>query len=42
MTHKDARRIDKLVKKAGVGIGRTVHSLGIVMERCTEKKECHI
>lgn len=42
MTHKDAKRIDKLVKKAGVVIGTTGHSLGIMMERCTENKECHI
>ena len=38
MKHKDARRLDKLVKKAGTVIGTRLDSLGAVVERCTQKK----
>ena len=36
--HKDARRLDKLVKRAGTVIGVRLDSLEDVVERCIEKK----
>ena len=36
--HKDARRLDKLVKRAGTVIGVMLDSLEDVVERCIEKK----
>ncbi len=35
--HKDARRLGKLVERAGSVIGTRLDSLGAVVERCTKK-----
>jgi len=37
-TDKDARRLDKLVKKAGSVLGRSLDTLGTVVERRTRRK----
>ncbi len=36
--HKDARRLDKLVERAGSVIGTRLDSWGAVVEWCTQKK----